>query len=411
VKVSMDFRAILKTGLDEKKLEDGWARESGSTKQSNPKSNTSATYNKAFKSQNKNNFGDNDDVTFNNNSSFDNANNDDNNDENNENNTNSSFINSSNISHDNNKNSNINSNKNNNIIKKKNNNKNQNNWGVGIPTELILELMQNDQKQLQAAEEQARKMTEDALATRKAEAEEKSKQKQLQKEAFEREKESRTQILRKRIPGQTEQPKVLFTIPPPDTPEQIKEKKKELKELRAQEAEQQRVQNELKGKKLEEKKAKKLQNKINKENSEKQNPSAKKSNAPVPEPQHIAPKQEAPVVSKPPKPKTPDEIAAEKRAKVLEEQAEVLRQKKKQVQLTKLAYEMTKAEARKTAQAERADAGQSNKALKEKKNSFEPKGKKKGAPAKEQSSNMMLIVTGSFVLFALLAYFLLYGQS
>lgn len=61
-------------------------------------------------------------------------------------------------------------------------------------------------------------MTEDARVQREAEAEEKAKLRQLQKEAFEREKESRTQILRKRVPGQVEQPnKITFTLPPPET--------------------------------------------------------------------------------------------------------------------------------------------------------------------------------------------------
>jgi hypothetical protein len=60
-------------------------------------------------------------------------------------------------------------------------------------------------------------MTEDAKAQRQAEAEEKAKQRQLQREAMERERESKTQILRKRVPGQVEQPKPVFTLPPPDT--------------------------------------------------------------------------------------------------------------------------------------------------------------------------------------------------
>jgi hypothetical protein len=61
-------------------------------------------------------------------------------------------------------------------------------------------------------------MTEDAKAQKEAEAKERDKLRLLQKEAFEREKESRTQVLRKRVPGQVEQPnKITFTIPPPDT--------------------------------------------------------------------------------------------------------------------------------------------------------------------------------------------------
>jgi hypothetical protein len=60
-------------------------------------------------------------------------------------------------------------------------------------------------------------MTEDAKNQRAAEAEEKAKLRQLQREAMEREKESRTLILRKRVPGQVEQPKPLFTLPPPET--------------------------------------------------------------------------------------------------------------------------------------------------------------------------------------------------
>lgn len=61
-------------------------------------------------------------------------------------------------------------------------------------------------------------MTEEAKAQREAEAEQRAKLRQLQKEALERERESRTQILRKRVPGQAEQPnKITFTLPPPET--------------------------------------------------------------------------------------------------------------------------------------------------------------------------------------------------
>lgn len=280
---------------------------------------------------------------------------------------------------------------------------------------LLMELMQHDQSQLesvQAAEQQARKMTEDAKAQRAAEAEEKAKLRQLQREALEREKESRTQILRKRVPGQVEQPKPVFTLPPPETPEQLKEKKKELKELRLKEEEEIRILNEQKAKKAEEKKQRKEQKRLNKE-KEKLNPTKKQAQKQEP------PKQQQPVREEPrpaplqpvqPKPKTPEDIAAEKRAKVLAEQAEAHRLKKKQIQLAKIAH----AEAKKAAQQEAAQ----NKPPKEKKAPApvvsNPKSKKvvaRESQSASDNSTMIISVAVGSILLALIAYFLLYGQS
>jgi hypothetical protein len=60
---------------------------------------------------------------------------------------------------------------------------------------------------------QARQLTVDAKNQRDAEADERKKTKALHREAL----ESKTQILRKRIPGQVDQPRPMFTLPPPDT--------------------------------------------------------------------------------------------------------------------------------------------------------------------------------------------------
>lgn len=280
---------------------------------------------------------------------------------------------------------------------------------------LLMELMQHDESQrqsVQAAEEQARKMTEDAKAQRAAEAEEKAKLRQLQREAMEREKESRTQILRKRVPGQVEQPKPVFTLPPPETPEQLKEKKKELKELRLKEEEEIRILNEQKAKKAEEKKQRKEQKRLNKE-KEKLNPTKKQPQKQEP------PKQQQPVREEPrpvptqpvqPKPKTPEDIAAEKRAKMLEDQAEAHRLKKKQTQLAKIAQ----AEAKKAALQEAAQ----NKPPKEKKAPApvvsNPKSKKvvaRESQSASDNSTMIISVAVGSILLALIAYFLLYGQS
>jgi len=118
------------------------------------------------------------------------------------------------------------------------------------------------------------------------------------------------------------------------------------------------------------------------------------------------------VVPKPvvvPKAKTPEDIAAEKRSKLAEEQAEIHRQKKKQTQLAKLAAEMAKAEARK-AQVE-AEAESKAKLKQEKPAVVEKKGKKGSTLAvKEQSSNTSIMVVGIFAVIALLAFYFWFLQ-
>jgi len=282
-----------------------------------------------------------------------------------------------------------------------NNNKKQQ-----VTASLVMELMQNDQDRIagvQAAQEQAKKMTEDAKAQKEAEAKERDKLRLLQKEAFEREKESRTQVLRKRVPGQVEQPnKITFTIPPPDTPEQIKANKAELKALRAEEIKQQEIANAERARKAEEKKARKEEKKLFKEKE--------RANGVVNKPKpvvvaEVKPAQPIKVIPKAPvvvKPKTPEDIANEKRAKLAQEQAESHRQKKKQVELAKMAIALAKAEAKKELQAN-AEA----KPVKEKKEKA-PKFKNKGTAlaTRSHSSNTTYMVLGLALLVAVLAYYL-----
>jgi hypothetical protein len=279
-----------------------------------------------------------------------------------------------------------------------------------VTASLVHELMQNDQNHIagvQAAKEQAKKMTEEAKAQKEAEAEEKARLRVLQKEAFEREKESRTQILRKRVPGQVDQPnKITFTIPPPDTPEQIKANKEELKALRAEEIKQQEIANAERARKAEEKKARKEEKKLFKEKERasgavnKPKPVVVVAEVKPAQPIKVVPKQ--PVVAKP---KTPEDIANEKRAAQAEKQAESHRQKKKQVELAKMAMAISKAEAKKELQANTiAEA----KPVKEKKVKA-PKFKNKGNAAlatRPHSSNTTYMLIGLALLMAVLAYYL-----
>jgi len=247
-------------------------------------------------------------------------------------------------------------------------------------------------------------MTEDAKAQREAENEEKVKLRALQKEAFDREKESRTQILRKRVPGQVEQPnKITFTIPPPDTPEQLKANKEELKALRAEEIKQQEINNAERARKAEEKKSRKEEKKLFKEKE--------RANGVVNKPKpvvvaEVKPVQPIKVVPKQPvvvKPKTPEDIANEKRAKQAEEQAESHRQKKKQVELAKMAIALAKADAKKELLAN-AEV----KPVKEKKEKLSKVNKKPIVIHRPHSSNTTYLVVGLAVLVAILAQYYLF---
>jgi hypothetical protein len=293
-----------------------------------------------------------------------------------------------------------------------------------VTNSLVLELLRCDQESgVQAAQEQARKMEEEAKQQKEAEAEERSKQRQAQRDAMEREKESRTVVVRKRLPGQAEadRPKPTYTVPVPETAEQIAEKKKQLKELREAELKQAEAIAEEKARKLEEKKKRKAEAKAAKEKlkASGQQPTKQQQQQQQLQKQQQQQKQQlkqqqqqqqqqAAVQAKPvvPKVKTAEDIANEKRQQKVEEQAEAHRMKKKQVQLTKLAAELAKQEAKKS---EKSNEPETKPAKKEK--PVPQKGSKKGAiVATKNNSNSTLFIGGAALL-VILALFLFYVRA
>jgi len=277
-----------------------------------------------------------------------------------------------------------------------------------VNNSLVMELINNDNQlaEVQVAQEQARKMTDDAQTQKDNQADERAKMRQLKKEAMEREKESRTVILRKRVPGQQqEQSKQIFTIPVPETPEQIKEAKAELKKIRESEVRAQQIAAEEKAKKAEEKKQRKEEKRLFKEKERLNNMNNKTVVKEVPKVQQPV-KEETKVVPKVvvPKVKTPEDLATEKREKLAEEKAEANRQKKKQVQLAKLAAEIEKKE-KKQAQIE-ANVNDP-KPVKEKKAPVMSNklGKNKALTATKSQSSNAVVIGISVMMVMILIYF------